>query len=399
MKNDKIIKNLNKPLLILMLIYAIGGAFLILNASSISSVLIYGTDTPYYFFERQLIIIGVSLVLSYFIIKVPTSFYKVLSLFATLGCFGLLIMAYGSSLIRSGIQEVSVSLSIGRFQPAEFLKVFLVMYMGSFYGIWANIKHRKWSFIIPLILCFLGCLIIALGGDLGSAAIMVALFALVFVAVPSDKEEKIIKWLKVLAIVGLVLSIVFLKIGYKILPESKLSSGRFNRFIYRNPCDRYEENSGYQVCNGFIAINNGGIFGSGIGASVQKYLYLPASHTDFIFPIIVEELGVLFGILIILGYVYIAYLIFKIASRTYKLQNSLICYGIGLYFILHIFVNLCGVLGMLPLTGVPLPFLSYGGSFCMALICSFAVVQRIHIENVIEKNNREIKKIVNNQKV
>lgn len=399
MKKDNIIKNLNKPLLILSLIYAIGGAFLILNASSISSVLVYGTDTPYYFFERQLAIIGVSLVGSYFILKIPTSYYKALSLLATLGFIFLLLTAYGSSLIKSGVQEVTLSLFGGSLQPAEFLKVFIVMYMGSFYGAWANIKHRKWTFLIPLSICFVAFLIIALAGDYGSAAIMLALFALVFVAVPVNKEEKIIKGLKYTAICGLVLSILFLKFGYKILPESKLESGRLNRLVYVNPCDRYEENSGYQVCNGYIAINNGGIFGSGIGASVQKYLYLPASHTDFIFPIIVEELGVLFGILIILGYIYMTYLIFKIATSTYKLQNSLICYGIGIYFLLHIFVNLCGVLGIIPLTGVPLPFLSYGGSFCMTLIGAFAVVQRIYIENQIEKNNREIKNIVNNQKI
>ena len=399
MKKNSELKNLNKPLLILTLIYAIGGAFLILDASSISSVLVYGTDTPYYFFERQLLIIGLSLALSYIIIKIPTGYYKALSLFATLTFFFLLITAYGSSLIRSGVQEVKLSLFGGSLQPAEFLKVFLVMYMGAFYGTWANIKHRKGSFMIPLVLCMIAVLIIALGGDFGSAAIMIALFALIFIAVPASKEEKVVNILKIIAVIGLLFSILFLKIGYKILPDKMLESGRFNRFVYKSPCDRYEENSGYQVCNGYIAINNGGIFGSGIGASVQKYLYLPASHTDFIFPIIVEELGLLFGVLIIGGYIYILYLIFKVATNTYKLQNSLICYGIGIYLLLHIFVNLCGVLGIIPLTGVPLPFLSYGGSFCMTLICSLAVVQRIHIENVREKNNREIKNIVNNQKI
>ncbi len=399
MKKNDILKNLNKPLLIMSLIYAIGGAFLILNASSISSVLIYGTGTPYYFFERQLIIIGVSLLGAYVVLKIPTSYYKLLSLFATLGFIFLLLTAYGSSLIKSGVQEVTLSLFGGSLQPAEFLKVFIVMYMGSFYGTWANIKHRKWTFLIPLSICFVAFVIIALAGDYGSAAIMLALFALVFIVVPTNKEEKLIKVLKYTAVIGLILSILFLKFGYKILPENKLNSGRLNRLVYTNPCDRYEENSGYQVCNGYIAINNGGIFGSGIGESVQKYLYLPASHTDFIFPIIVEELGVLVGILIILGYVYMIYLIFKVATSTYKLQNSLICYGIGIYFLLHIFVNLCGVLGIIPLTGVPLPFLSYGGSFCMTLIGAFAVVQRIHIENKIEKNNREIKNIVNNQKI
>ena len=91
----------------------------------------------------------------------------------------------------------------------------------------------------------------------------------------------------------------------------------------------------------------------------------------------------------------LTYLIFKVATNTYDLSNSIICYGIGIYFMLHIFVNLGGVLGIIPLTGVPLPFLSYGGSSCLAIIGAFTVVQRIYIDNQIEKKNREINKIVN----
>lgn len=386
MKKVSIFKNLNKPILILTLIYAFGGALLILNASSISSTLVYGTDTPYYFFIRQLIFIGVSLIFSLIILKTSTKHYKLLSLLGIVIFFVLLIAAYGTSLIKSGVQEVTLSLFGGTLQPAEFLKILLIVYMGAFYGSWANKEHAKWSFAIPLILCASAFLIIALGGDFGSAAIMAALFALIFIVIPVKKEEKTITIIKRCAVVGLMLSLLFLKFGYKILPEKLLESGRFNRFVYVDPCDRYEENSGYQVCNGYIAIDNGGLFGVGLGNSVQKYMYLPASHTDFIFPIIVEELGVLFGILIIIGYMVITYYIFIVASDTAKLQNSIICYGIGIYFILHIFVNLCGVLGILPLTGVPLPFLSYGGSFCIVIICSFAIVQRINIENNQESN-------------
>ena len=149
------------------------------------------------------------------------------------------------------------------------------------------------------------------------------------------------------------------------------------------------------MCNGFIAIDNGGLKGVGLMNSVQKYLYLPESHTDFIFPIIVEELGAIVGVVIIVGYMYIIALIFRVSYKSYNLRNSIICYGVGLNLMLHIFVNLGGVLGVIPLTGVPLPFLSYGGSFCITTICSLALVQRIHIENMEDKKKREINKIVN----
>ena len=187
--------------------------------------------------------------------------------------------------------------------------------------------------------------------------------------------------------------VLLLKFLYVVVPDRILESNyRLNRFIYTNPCDRYEENSGYQVCNGYIAIDNGGLFGVGIGNSVQKYLYLPASHTVFIFPIVVEELGLIVGVLIIIGYMALIYCIFWVAASSKKLQNSMIAYGIGAYIMLHIFVNLGGVLGIIPLTGVPLPFVSYGGSFCIAVICSLAVVQRINIENKISSQVASEKK-------
>ncbi len=383
-------KYINKMLLFMSLFYAIMGTLLILDASSFSSVLYYKLDTPYYFFIRQLGFVIGSFFVTLIIMKIPTSRYKKYSFALSVGFIGALLYALFKSSINTSVNEVNLSMFGGRLQPAEFLKVFLIMYMGSYYGEWANRKkHAPLSFALPLILCILSALVIFLGGDFGSAAIMIALYALVFMSVPS--KEKYIKWIKRIACVGLVCAVLILKFAYAIVPEETLKTNyRLNRFIYKNPCDRYEENSGYQVCNGYIAIDNGGLKGVGIGNSVQKYMYLPASHTDFIFPIVVEELGVIMGIIIILGYVYIIFLIFRVAVCSSKLQNSIICYGIAIYIMLHIFINLGGVLGLIPLTGVPLPFLSYGGSFCVTLICSLGVVQRINIENEKDKLSKQI---------
>ena len=385
-KKNGIIRHLNKPILILTLLYAALGVFLILDASSISSVLTYGNDTPYYYFIRQIVFVCAALFTSLFIIRYPTKYYKGTSLVLSVVFIAALFIVYlKNSLFSSDVNVVTLSLFGGAFQPAEFLKVFLIMYMGSFYGSWANKKNKaRFSFIVPLILCAISAGLILLGGDFGSAAIMVALYALVFASVPS--KDKIVRTVKLIAIIGLIGAVLILKFSYLIIPDQVLQSDyRLGRLIYKSPCDRYEEDSGYQVCNGYIAIDNGGLTGSGIGESVQKYLYLPASHTDFIFPIVVEELGVITGVLIIIGYMAIIYFTFMEAVSCKNLRNSIICYGIGIYFMLHIFVNLGGVLGIIPLTGVPLPFLSYGGSFCIVVICSFAIVQRIHIENQLEE--------------
>lgn len=393
----KVFKNLNKSLFFWTMLYAIGGAFLILDASLISATLTYGYDNPYHFFIAQLEFIVVSLIGAYIIIKfIPTKIYGIASIFIG----GILIVAlvgtFGGNWIGNGVRAVTLQIGGFTLQPAEFLKIALIMFMGSFYYYRSKnpkLKSWWWLALIPSITVFA---IVMFGGDFGTAAIIAALSALIFVAVPTSKEEIWFNRIKRIAIIGLVGSVLALKLGYLVIPEEKLKSDyRLNRFIYTNPCDRYEENSGYQVCNGFIAIDNGGLKGVGIGNSVQKYLYLPASHTDFIFPIVVEELGSIVGVLIIVGFMYIIALIFRVASSSYNLQNSIICYGIGINLMLHIFVNLGGVLGIIPLTGVPLPFLSYGGSFCITTICSLALVQRIHIENKEEKKKREINKIVN----
>ena len=393
----KVFKNLNKSLFFWTMLYAIGGAFLILDASLISATLTYGYDNPYHFFIAQLAFIVVSLIGAYIIIKfIPTNIYGIASIFIG----GILIVAlvgtFAGNWIGNGVRAVTLQIGGFTLQPAEFLKIALIMFMGSFYYYRSKnpkLKSWWWLALIPSITVFA---IVMFGGDFGTAAIIAALSALIFVAVPTSKEEIWFNRIKRIAIIGLVGSVLALKLGYLVIPEEKLKSDyRLNRFIYTNPCDRYEENSGYQVCNGFIAIDNGGLKGVGIGNSVQKYLYLPASHTDFIFPIVVEELGSIVGVLIIVGFMYIIALIFRVASSSYNLQNSIICYGIGINLMLHIFVNLGGVLGIIPLTGVPLPFLSYGGSFCITTICSLALVQRIHIENKDEKKKREINKIVN----
>lgn len=379
------------------LFYAIGGALLILDASLISSTLTYGYSNPYHFCIMQFIFIGASLFASYFIIKFfPSSSYWFVSVILGEILLIALFGTIGGNWIGNGVRAVTVNIGSFTLQPAEFLKIVIIMFMGSFYhyrSLKPKLKPFWWLGLIPSIIIFA---VVLFGGDYGTAAIIAALTALIFIGVPSSKDEKTFKIIKKITACSLIVAVLILKFGYLVIPEEKLQKDyRLNRLIYTNPCDRYEENSGYQVCNGFIAIDNGGLKGVGLMNSVQKYLYLPESHTDFIFPIIVEELGTIVGVAIIVGYMYIIALIFRVAYKSYNLRNSIICYGVGLNFMLHIFVNLGGVLGIIPLTGVPLPFLSYGGSFCITTICSLALVQRIHIENTEEKKKREINKIVN----
>ena len=162
-----------------------------------------------------------------------------------------------------------------------------------------------------------------------------------------------------------------------------LGKRQTERFNIKNPCDRLLTD-GNQVCNGYIAMNNGGLWGKGLGNSTQKYLYLPEPYTDFIFCILVEELGAVFGLVVLLLYVLLIYRILRIGNNVGTNIAKSICYGVFVYLVLHISVNLLGIMGLIPLTGVPLPFISYGGSFTVCLIAALTEVQRVYAEKKLK---------------
>lgn len=115
-------------------------------------------------------------------------------------------------------------------------------------------------------------------------------------------------------------------------------------------------------------------------------MYLPEAHTDFIYPIIVEEWGLIVGIIIILIYLYMLYRMIKITKNAQTLSNSIIGIGVTSYFFLHIVINLLGVMGLAPLTGVPLPFLSYGGSYTLTIFFAMGLIQRVNYETYKHNN-------------
>ena len=145
-----------------------------------------------------------------------------------------------------------------------------------------------------------------------------------------------------------------------------------------------------QLVNSYYALSRGGIFGVGIGQSVQKTGYLPEPYTDFIFSIMGEELG-LIGVLVILSlFVFLVLRIYLIAIRTKDPFGSLLCIGIATMFLIQGVINLGGVLGLMPITGVTFPFISYGGSSSLVLTISIGLVLNVSAMNKkleVEKNS------------
>ena len=381
----KLFSKMDIPLFILTIFFVVVGLVMIYSASSISSVVRYGY-APYHFFIRQAIFVSVSLIVGIFIIiKLPTRTYGFLAWPALIAVILALVFLF----INGRMTNNAISwydLGFFSLQPSEFAKSILIIFSAIYYN---KLHYRKvkniYAYLVPLAFGIMIACLVAMQPDLGSAAIIGGIVFLTFISIPMV-QNNMIRVIKVLVIGIVIAAIIVLYSG-----SDLLNSMQMDRLTFRNPCSRYTEVTGYQVCNGFIAINNGGLFGVGLGNSTQKYLYLPESHTDFIFPIIVEELGLIFGIILILGYAWVLFRILKIAKASENLRCSVLAYGTFWFLTLHILINLLGILALIPLTGVPLPLLSYGGSFTVNVIVMLFIVQRVNIENKINKTKREIK--------
>lgn len=381
----KLFSKMDIPLLLLTIFFIVVGLVMIYSASSVSSVVRYGYE-PYHFFVRQAIFVLVSLIFCFiFILRVPTRTYQALAWPAVI----IIIISLIYLFVNGKITNNAISwydLKFFSLQPSEFAKSILIVFSAVYYN---KLYYRKvkniYSYLIPLGFGVIIAGLVAMQPDLGSAAIIGGIVFLTFISIPIV-QNNLLKFIKIFAVAIVLAVIVILYSGNGIL-----NSMQMDRLTFQNPCLRYTETTGYQVCNGFIAINNGGLFGVGLGNSTQKYLYLPESHTDFIYPIIVEELGLIFGIFIIIAYFIMLLRILKIARNSENLRCSVIAYGTFWFLTLHILINLLGVLALIPLTGVPLPLLSYGGSFTVNIIVMLFLVQRVKIENEINKTKREIK--------
>ena len=363
---------LDKPVLIVMIVFLVFGLIMVLSASSMASYMRYDKNIYDYFIKQAIFILAglvAFLIATYF----PTKLFKKISPFLMfiliLSLVGL--MFYGND---NGTSQSWYNLKVITIQPSEMGKIIIVLYLANYYNNHKDELDNQWILLKPLILVIINFVLIAMQPDLGTASVIFGIVVMIFYALPLKKQTRTpINKIFLGGILLVVLSLI-------LTGGSFLRDYQLERFNFLNPCERYEEESGYQLCNSLIAFKNGGLTGKGIGESTQKYLYLPESHTDFIFPIIVEEWGLIVGIIIILLYLFILYRILNIAKKATNLGNSIIAYGVFAYLLLHISINLIGVMGIGPLTGVPLPFLSYGGSYMLTLLFAMGLVQRVHYE-------------------
>jgi len=372
----KVIKNIDKPLLLVTVVMFVFGLIMVFSSSNVTAYMSKAVS-PYNYFIKQAIFLSVGLFMALILIRFNTKFYGMVSWLGILGIGASLVIL----LIMGQAKNQAVSwFDFGpfSFQPSEFIKVIMIVWLARYYEINEKRLDKYGVSLFPLLVGGAITFLVLLQPDLGTAIIFTVIVGTIFLAVPIKtqiKNQIIFGCFGLIAVVALVI----ISSGKTLIYERQLERLNFTR-----PCDRLLT-TGSQVCNGYIAINNGGLTGVGLGNSTQKYLYLPEPYTDFIFAVIVEELGVLVGILLLLLYIFILYRILLIGRRSYTNRGSIICYGVAVYIFCHIAVNLMGLFGLIPMTGVPLPFISYGGSFTICLIAALTLVQRVSVETGLRR--------------
>ena len=374
-----IIKKIDKPLLIISVILFAIGLITIYSASNVTAYMLNGAN-PGRYFMKESIFLFTGLIACLIFMMFSTKTYSVLSWLATFGITGIIIVLTLLGQVINGMSGWINYNGLG-IQPSEFVKIAIIPLIATFYDSNYKYRHNFKVMMIPMVVAAIVAGTIVFQGDLGTAIIFTGLCLLMFFFSPVSNRIKL-RILGLGLIFAALLGIVLMAGGDKILPKDKLE-----RFNYKDPCSRYIT-TGNQLCNGYIAINGGGLTGKGLGNSTQKYLYLPEAHTDFIFAIFVEEMGIA-GAVVLMGLYFVLLVrIIVIGKKSPTIAKQLICYGVSFYLFMHIVVNLTGVLGIMPMTGVPLPFMSYGGSVCWCTLLALAMVQRISYENNSKKSQK-----------
>jgi len=385
----RVFKYLDKPLLIISIILFVVGLIMVFSSSNVTAYMTHAAS-PYNYFIKQGAFLLVGLIFSLIMIKFNTKLYGILSwtLFLGVGVSLFALLFIG----KTKNHAISwYDLGLFSLQPSEFIKVISIIWMAEYYEKNKDNLSSYWVSLFPLFACGIIAILIFVQPDLGTTIIYLVIVFAIFLAEPVPKS---IKTKLIFGGVGAIVLATFalLSSGKQLILERQLERLNFTR-----PCDRLLD-TGNQVCNGYIAINNGGLTGKGLGNSTQKYLYLPEPYTDFIFTITVEELGSAIGILIIILYMVVLYRILAIGRKSYTNRGSTICYGVAVYIFCHIAVNLMGIFGLIPMTGVPLPFMSYGGSFTICLIAALTAVQRVSVETGIRDQVKTENRLKNPKK-
>jgi cell division protein FtsW len=320
---------------------------------------------PYYFFKHQ-IVYGIipGLAALYLTQKINYKFWKKVALpfFAVTVFFLILVFVPG---FESKIYGASRWLQLGSFsfQPSEMLKLSIIIYLAA----WLENKVEKVRNFsegaVPffIIVGLIGFLLIK-QPDIGTLGVTVMIAISIFFVSGAD-----FKHLFLMGAFGVLALFVLIK----------METYRLNRFLVFLHPETDPQGIGYQINQALLAIGSGGFWGVGLGHSLQKFNYLPEPIGDSIFAIIGEELGFLGCVFLISLFVYLAAKGFRIAKRAPDRFAKLLATGITAWIVCQAFINIASISGLMPLTGIPLPFVSYGGTSLVFLMAASGILLNI----------------------
>jgi rod shape determining protein RodA len=254
-----------------------------------------------------------------------------------------------------------------RLQPAEPAKIAIVLFLSRyFHQTTMQELNKNYNLIIPLIAVLLQVSLIIKQPDLGTGMLTLMVSAALFFA------AGVAIWKFIL--VGLSAS-AMMPILWTFLHDYQ----KKRVMVFLNP-ELDPLDSGYNIIQSKIAIGSGGFLGKGLGSGTQSQLeFLPEHQTDFIFATLTEELGFMGGITLIILYALLLISAFSVAINARSVFGKLLASGIASIFFFHAFINMAMVMGWLPVVGIPLPFISYGGTMMASMICGFGLIMNVHV--------------------
>ena len=356
-------KKLNILLLIIVTIMALYGIIMIYSASSVWAQ--YKFNDAFHFAKYQFIFFIISFLCMLIVKKINYNLYKRHSNKILLLSLILLILVLipGIGTLRNGSRSW---FKIGPFglQPSEIAKVSLIIFLSKYLEKnQNNLSNIKKSILPVLGIIFLFFGLIMLEPDFGTG--MVIVLSLMLILFISGVKLKFFASLGILGILGIAGLII-------------IAPYRLKRIIsFLNPWSD-PLGSGYQIIQSLYAIGPASLLGLGFGKSIQKQFYLPEPQTDFIFAIICEEFGIVGAISVIALFISLFYIILKISLKQNNLFAKYLSFGLGMQIILQGTLNLCVVTSLIPVTGVTLPFFSYGGSSLLVSMISIGIILNIY---------------------
>lgn len=379
-------RNFDYPIFITYILLCLFGLVMVYSASMM--VAIQEGRPPDYYYSKQLLNLGVAsfafLIGAFFPYKHYSNKWLLFMLMVIMAILLFWVNLWGTGRIETGSQSW-IRLFGMTFQPSEYAKLFVIIYFaGSLYK--KSLKEQSIQDVRPndiwppILIWLLILFSVGMETDLGAVMIigMIAMSLLVFSGI---RGKTLWKFSVVLGSFGAIVvgSVVLLKFD-TIFNESRM--GRLK--VFANPFE-YANGSGYQIINGYYAIGGGGLDGRGLGQSIQKLGYLPHPETDFIMAIIAEELGVLGVFIVIAGLSFIVLRALYIAMTTKDPLARMITGGIAVWIGFQAFLNLGGLSGVIPLTGVTLPFISYGGTSILLLSLAMGIFLNVSMYYKLEK--------------